>query len=120
MLDHHLNVGPHGIRHQVTRSSTALIDRGFDEINERGDVTISLALESRGYRAAAFVAQYDQQRNVQVLGAVFQATDFSVCRDVSSDADHKQVAEALIKNDFRRHPRISTTEQLSMGMLSGN
>ena len=89
-------------------------------ISFAGGRPVKAARQRRMDAAAAFVAQYDQQRNVQMLGAVFQASDFSVCRDVARDAHDKQIAEALIKNDLRRHARISTTEHLGMRMLSGN
>jgi hypothetical protein len=103
-LDHHLNVTADGILDWITGYSAAPINCGLDQTNERGEVTFSLAaLDSRSYGAAAFVAQYDQQRNVQMLGPVFQASDLNICRDVSCDADDKQVAEALIKNNFRRY-----------------
>jgi hypothetical protein len=61
------------------------------------------ALDSRSYGAAAFMAQDDEQRNVQMHGPVFQASELSICGDVSRDPDDKQVAEALIKNNLRWH-----------------
>ncbi|HKP37477.1 MAG TPA: hypothetical protein VJT71_11530 [Pyrinomonadaceae bacterium] len=65
----------------------ATINGGLDETNKRGDMTFSVAaLDSSSYGAAAFMAQYDQQGNVQMLGAVFQASNLSICRDVSRDA----------------------------------
>src|SRR5262245_754011 len=61
LLDHHLDIITDGIRNRITRHAAALIDGGLDETYQRGDVTFSLtALDSRGYGAAAFMAQYDQ------------------------------------------------------------
>src|SRR6185295_10004429 len=120
-LDHHPNVGTNGISDRIAGHSPALIDCRLDETHEHGDVTFSVAaLDSRGYGAAAFVAQYDQQRNVQMLSAVFQASDLSISRDVPRDAHDKQVAEALIENNLRWHARISTTENLGVRMLFGD
>lgn len=101
---HHPDVATDGIRNRITGHSAATIDCGLDETNERGDMTFSVAaLDSRSYGAAAFMAQYNQQRNVQMLGPVFQASDLNICRDISRHADNKQVAKALIKNNLRWH-----------------
>ena len=42
--------------------------------------------------------------------AELDAADLGRRHDVSSDADDKQVAEALVEDDLGRHARIGTTE----------
>src|SRR5262249_29425177 len=88
----------------VTGHSAALINCWLDQIHERGDVAFSCAaLDGSRYRTAAFVAQHDEQRNVQMLGPVFQTSDFGVGGDVSGNAHDKQVTQTLVENYLRRH-----------------
>ena len=72
MLDHHPDVASDRVRDRITGHTVARINCGLDETNERGDMTFSVpTLDSRRYGAAAFMAQYDQQRNVEMLRPVF-------------------------------------------------
>src|SRR5262249_3454807 len=78
------------------------------------------ALDGCGHRAAVFVAQNYEQRNVQMLRAVFQASEFCVCSHVAGDAYHEQISESLIEDDLRRHARISATQNLGVWILSSH
>jgi hypothetical protein len=64
------------------------------------------------------MAENHNQLRVQVFHRVFDAAQIIVCGDIPGDADDKQVAQALVKYQFRRDSGIGTTQNHREWMLS--
>ena len=62
------------------------------------------AFQRCGHGTASLMAHHDEQRYLEVVGRVFEACDLGLSRDVARHPHFKQIAEALIEHDFRRHP----------------
>jgi hypothetical protein len=56
------------------------------------------------------VAQHDDERRPEPLGGELDAADLRGRDDIAGNADDEQVAEALVEDDLRRHPRVGTAE----------
>ena len=69
--------------------------------------------------AAAGVTQHDHQTRSKLLGGEFNAADLGRRDDVAGDANHEQIAEALVEDDFHGHARIGTTQNGGKGLLAG-
>ena len=52
---------------------------------------------------------YDQWSTESLCGEL-DAADLRWRNDISGDADHEQIAQTMIENDFYGYPRIRTTE----------
>ena len=67
-------------------------------------------LERRQDRAALRVAEHDHEPRAEPLGGELDAADLRRRDDVAGDADHEQVAQALVEDDLRRHARVRAAE----------
>src|SRR5262249_2280562 len=67
---------------------------------------------------AALMPQHQNQVATQMIYRVFDASQVFIVYHVSCDTADKQIAESLIKNDLRRHPRIGATDDDGKRMLS--
>ena len=68
------------------------------------------------------MAQDDDQPRAEVVDGIFNAPQAMVVDQVAGRADHKQIADVLVKNQFRRGPRVGTTDDdrkrvLALGRL---
>jgi hypothetical protein len=76
-------------------------------------------LESSRDRAAARMAQDDDQPRAKLLGGKLDAADLRRRDDVPGDADDKQVAQTLVKYHLNRHTRVGTAEDDGKRLLAG-
>jgi hypothetical protein len=77
-----------------------------------------LKLFQRGFNGTALrVPENDDKPRTKLLGGEFDATDLRWRNDVPGDANHEQVAEALIEYDFHRYARIRATKNGSEWLL---
>ena len=67
-------------------------------------------LQGRQNRPALGVSQHHDQPRAEPRRGELDAADLRRGDDVSGNTDDKQVAEALIEDDLRGHPRIGTSE----------
>ena len=79
MFHHHLDVGFHSVLYRVAWQTTSLFYSRTQQIDQRSDMTCCFsALDRRGNGATMLMAHDYQQSNMQVFGAVFQATEFYI------------------------------------------
>ena len=71
-----------------------------------------------GNRTTTFVPLDYQEGNVQMGHGIFQAADTGGLQYQAGGAHHKEIAQALIKDDLRRHPGVGTTEHRGFGLLA--
>ena len=104
-LEYRLDRRPHSIDNgaQVWRPVRLLEGKFF----ERGD-----------YRAAVGVAKDDDESCPKLIGGELDAADLRGSDDVAGNTDDKQVAEALVKHQLDRNPRVGTGENDGEGVLS--
>ena len=96
MLYDHLDIHTNRIRHWVTRLASSFIHGGFYKIDECCDVAFGwTTLDCRGHRTTAFMAQDHDQRDMQMLGAVFKASDFRVCCHIAGEKSTKRANIAI-------------------------
>lgn len=72
------------------------------------------------YCSAAIVSQHDDQWHIQVLYCIFNAGQGDVIHDLPGSPDHKDVSQALIKDNLRWNPGVGTSYNNGKGMLSGD
>ena len=64
----------------------------------------------------------NEERLIELLNAEIDgeldAADLCIGSDVAGDPHHEQVAQPLVKDNFRRHPGIGTTEYHGEGRLA--
>ena len=56
------------------------------------------------------MSEHHDQPRTEAGGGELDAADLRRSDDVAGDADDEQIAEPLIEDDFRRHPRVRATE----------
>jgi hypothetical protein len=71
-----------------------------------------------GNGPAARVAQNDYQASSEPPGRKFNASYTRRRHDISGDANHEQIAEALIEDDLGRNASVGATEHDSEGFLT--
>ena len=54
--------------------------------------------------------EHHHQPGAEAFGRELDAADLGGRDDVAGDADHEQVAQALVKDDFGRHPGVRTAQ----------
>ena len=115
------DVGAHGRAHQrvavVPRSvSSRLSTDGRTRFDDRAQVARLLLggprqlLERRLDGAALRVAEHHDETRPEPLGGELHAAHLRRRHDVAGDADDEEIAEALIEDDLRRHPRVGAAE----------
>ena len=77
-----------------------------------------LGFDGRLHRAARLVAHHDQQRDVQVLGAVFEARHHRLVHHLTGGAHHEQLAEAGVEDVLGRHARVDAAEDRGVRELA--
>ena len=60
--------------------------------------------------AALRVSEHDDEPRAEPRRRELDAAHLRRCDDVAGNADHEQIAETLIEDDFGRHARIGTAE----------
>ena len=75
-------------------------------------------LERREYRSALRVTEHDDKPCIVSRGREFDASNLRWSDDVSGDANHEQVAEALIEYQLRRYTRVGAAEYDRERLLS--
>ena len=68
--------------------------------------------------SATLMANDNKQRNVEMLGPVFETCQLGVRSYVARDSHDKQIAQSLIENDLWGHAGIRTTQNLGVWMLA--
>ncbi len=71
-----------------------------------------------GNRATLFVAEDDDKIRAKVLDGVFDAAEDFVVDHVASIADHEEIAQSCVENQFGRHARIGASEDDGVRMLA--
>ena len=66
------------------------------------------------------VAEHDDEPRAEPLGGELDAADLRRRDDVARDADHEQIAEALIEHDLGRHARVRAAEDRRKRPLAGD
>ena len=66
----------------------------------------------------ALEAEKGQQGDVQMSHGIFQAADAGGVQHHTRGADHKNIPQILIKDDFRTHPGVGATEHRGRGVLA--
>jgi len=54
------------------------------------------------------MSHHNNQRHVQVLGAVFDAAQFKITNDIACCTDYEQFADSCVKDQLCRNPGIRT------------
>ena len=79
LFHNHLNIGLHRILHRIAGHSASLLYGRTQQSDQRPDVTFRTdSLNRGGNRATMLMPQNHQQRDVQMFGAIFQATEFDI------------------------------------------
>lgn len=87
------------------------LDGGCDGFHHVGNVIVVMPAFHRGrHGTAAFVSQNEDQRHMNVFGGVLEGAENQVVLDVAGVTDHEQVADALVKDDFRGDAGIGAAE----------
>jgi hypothetical protein len=68
--------------------------------------------------SALGVAQYHNQRRDELQCGKFDAAELRWSNDVSGNADDKKISQALVEDEFRRHPRVGTSEYYGEWVLA--
>ena len=68
--------------------------------------------------AAVLVTEHTDQADVQFLDRVLQRGDNRAIDELPGGAHGEQVAQALIKNDFRRYARVRAGEHRGIRVLA--
>ena len=76
-------------------------------------------LERREDRAALRVPEHHDEPRAEALGGELDAADLRRRDDVAGDADHEQVAEALVEDDLGGHARVRAAEDDGERLLPG-
>ena len=56
------------------------------------------------------MTEHDNQPHAIALRGEFDAADLGRGNDIAGDTDHEQIAQTLVEDDLRRHPRIRAAE----------
>ena len=95
-------------QHALHRRHHAIHDR--TEVARVGGGLPAQFGECRGDRPAQRMPEHDHEARAELRGGKFDAADLRRRDDVAGDADHEQIAEALIEHELRRHARVGTPE----------
>ena len=101
------------------------LDRRTDAPDDRAQVAGPLVgwllqgFERGRDRAALRMPEHHDEPGAEPLGGEFDAVNLRGRDDVSGDADDKQIAEALVEDQFGGHSRIRTSEDDREGLLPG-
>ena len=87
-------------------------------IRARSRAPCTRARERRLHRAAALVAQHDEQRRVQVHAGVLQRAHDLGRDHVAGHANDEELAEARVEHQLGRHARIAAAEDRGVGLLA--
>lgn len=105
--------------HRIPRAALGLFHPGPDGVHEAVNVIgFPVAVHSRLHGSTALVTEHDDQRGLEVFNSVLDAADHAVVRHIARHSNRKQVAEPLVEDHLRAHPRIRATENDCEGMLS--
>ena len=115
------DVRAHGLLHQGLGVVPQIrgeqrLDRRAHPVDDRAQVArlvltrLLELLERREDGAALRVAEHDDQPRAEPRGGELDAADLRRRDDVAGDADHEQVAEALVEDDLGGHPRVGAAE----------
>ena len=75
-------------------------------------------LAGRGHSATGVVAKNHHDGGFKLLYRVLQRAERGVLQDVAGGAHHEGVAQAQVKNNFRRKTRVTATKDGSEGELT--
>src|SRR5262245_44222663 len=78
-------------------------------------------LDGRFHRAAAAVAENHNKRHLELGDRIFDAPFHYRARSadhIAGNANHEQVTNALVEEDFWRNARIGTAEDGGLGTLA--
>lgn len=68
-------------------------------------------------RTAALVPRHHKQWYFEFDHTKLNAAQYGVVYHLAGRPNHKQFAQAAIKDDFRRYPRVDTAKDDGKGML---
>lgn len=123
------NVGPDRLPHECLRISSQLgVEQSRDgrphPVYNRPEVHRLIFRrppklgERRFHGTALGVTQHDDEASAKAGGGKLDAADLGRCDDVAGHPDDKEVAQALVKHQFRRHSRIGASEDNGEGFLA--
>ena len=93
-------------------------DARQEQLNPRTKLlSLVLGRQRRADRPASLMAEYHEQRRLQIRPRVLQAPRNLRREDVAGHADHEQFSQAGIENPLGRHARIAATEDRRVGSL---
>ena len=126
MVHRRLDVCPNRLSHQVAPllPRVKLPQQGPDKINHRVEMRRTTLcrtfcmLQGDLDSAAIRVPQYHHQARVETLCCKLDATDLRRGNDIARHTHNKQIAQALIKDDFRWHARVRTVENNGNRLLA--
>ncbi len=108
--DHPFHVQLHGRVDHVGAGLLRRPDDRIDLLDEIREVAVEAALAVRLdgglHRAAALVADNDQQRHRQVLDGVLDRPDHRPVGDLAGGSRDEQIPESLVEQHLRGHPRV--------------
>ncbi len=109
LADQHLGVVAVRTREQVLHRRPHAVDDRAQVLRLGGRLAGQL-LERRDDRAALRVAEHHDEPRAEPRGRELDAADLRRRDDVARDADHEQVAEALIEYELRGHARVRAAQ----------
>lgn len=115
------DVRPDGVPHQCIRILLEIglhqrFDGRADAVDDRSKIgrpafRRTLELFQCGFNGAAHrVTQDHDKPRAESFGRKLDTADVRWGDDVAGHTDDEQVAQALMENDFRRHPRVGAAE----------
>jgi OOP family OmpA-OmpF porin len=123
------DVCPHGLSHQGIRIVAQLglqqgLHRGADAIHDRTQIPptglsrLAKFLQGGENCPAPGVAEHHHNARTKPLGGELHAADLGRCDDIAGHTNDKEVTQALIEDELRRHPRVGTSENNRERLLS--
>lgn len=92
------------------------LDRGLDAIDDRSQIRRSLCagtvelMQGCLDRATLGVPHHHDKSSAKLFGCKLDTADLRWRHDISSNTDHKQIAESLVKHNFRWHTRVRAAQ----------
>jgi hypothetical protein len=72
-------------------------------------------LDGARYRTAVLVAEYHDERHLQLGHGELDRTEYRTVQDVAGGADHADRASTLVEHRLHRHPRVEAAHHDRVG-----
>ena len=93
-------------------------DRAADLRRQVRNVSVRMSRKRRLDRAAAGVSEQHDPFDAEMRRRILDAAELMQVQHIPRDADHKQLADAGVKDPFRNHARIRAADDDRIRMLS--